>query len=164
MPGSSTNRTRRPPQALRRHRAAALIAAGVAALGIAGAVDAKPHKPPKPHPKLTLLTGTEEGVLRRGQIKVRVETDRGKRAKVTNHFVVDGYPADFPFNLRPQNAKLRDKSAVVKFGLSQRQKEVLDFAIKTCRGATVYLGVTVGRGTGSLTQALALPRDCVDTG
>jgi hypothetical protein len=83
---------------------------------------------------------------------------------VTNHFEVDGYPEDFPFELRPQTKRLRDHAAVLHFALSARQLEVLDFAIKTCRGATVGLGVTVGRGSGSLSQSLALPRDCVDTG
>ena len=83
---------------------------------------------------------------------------------MTNHFVVDGYPSDYPFDLRPQRKKLRDKTGVVHFKLSARQLEVLDFAIKTCRGATVDLGVSVGRGSGSLTRPLAIPRDCVDTG
>ena len=139
--------------------------AAVLALYVAAAVEAKPHKPPKPHPKLTLLTGTEQGVLRRKEIKVRVNTDRGSSVKVTNHFVVDGYPADFPFDLRPQKARFRNKTAVVKFKLSQRQQEVLDFAIKTCRGATVYLNAEVGkRGSGSLTQGLQIPASCADTG
>jgi hypothetical protein len=138
----------------------------VIALALVGAavVGAKPHKPPKPHPQLTLLTGSEEGVLRREMIKVRVTTDRGSKGKVTNHFVVDGYPADFPFDLRPQKVRFRNKVDVAKFSLSKRQLEVLDFAIKTCRGATVSLGVTVGRGSDTLTQSLRLPRDCVDTG
>jgi hypothetical protein len=110
------------------------------------------------------MTGTEEGVLRREEIKVRVDTDRGSVAKVTNHFVVEGYPEDFPFDLRPQTKKFHDHTAVVHFKLSARQLEVLDFAVKTCRGATVNLGVTVGRGSGALTQGLNLPNDCVDTG
>ena len=85
--------------------------------------------------------------------------------KVTNHFVVDGYPADFPFDLRPQSARFHNKTTVVKFSLSQRQQEVLDFAIKTCRGATVSLNAKVGkRGRGSLTQGLQIPGDCADTG
>ncbi len=127
--------------------------------------NAKPNKPPKPKPTLTLLTETEQGVLRRKQIKVRVDTNRGTRARVSNHFVVDGYPSDYPFDLRPQNVRFRKHTAVAKFNLSARQREVLDFAIKTCRGAYVDLKVEVGRrGTGSLTQALALPRDCADTG
>ncbi len=147
-------------------RVLTIVLACLAAVAVAGAVgaNAKPNKPPKPKPKLTLLTGTEEGVLRRGQIKVRVDTNRGSRARVTNHFVVDGYPADYPFNFRPEKKRLRDKTAVVKFKLSPRMKEVLDFAIKTCRGATVNLRVKVGRGSGSLTQSLQLPGDCVDTG
>lgn len=130
------------------------------------AVDAKPKppKPPKPKPSLTLLTGTEQGVLRHEEIKVRVDTNRGSEARVTNHFVVDGYPADYPFDFRPQTKKFRDRAAVVHFALSARQLEVLDFALKTCRGAHVTLGVTVGRGSGALSQSLALPDDCVDTG
>ena len=74
----------------------------------AGAVEAKPkpHKPPKPHPKLTLLTGTEEGVLRREADQgSRRHRPRLKRARVTNHFVVEGYPSDFPFDLRPQTGE-----------------------------------------------------------
>jgi hypothetical protein len=110
------------------------------------------------------LTGTEQGALRRKEIKVRVDTDRGSKARVTNHFVVDGYPSDYPFDLTPQTKKLRDKSGVFHFGLSARQLEVLDFAVKTCRGATVYLNVEVGRGTGALTQPLQIPSECVDTG
>jgi len=147
-------------------RAVTIVCACLAALAAAGAVGAgaKPHKPPKPKPSLTLLTGTEEGVLRRGQIKVRVDTNRGSEARVTNHFVVDGYPSDFPFNFPAEKKRFRDRTAVVKFNLSPRMEEVLDFAIKTCRGATVSLGVKVGRGSGSLTQSLALPGDCVDTG
>jgi hypothetical protein len=110
------------------------------------------------------MTGTEQGVLRREEIKVRIDTDRGSRAKVTNHFVVEGYPSDYPFDLLPQTKKLRDHTGVVHFPLSARQREVLDFAIKTCRGATVNLGVEVGRGSGSLVQGLNLPSDCVATG
>lgn len=102
--------------------------------------------------------------MRRKEIKVRVDTDHGSKARVTNHFVVDGYPSDYPFDLRPQKKKLRNKTGVVHFKLSARQREVLDFAIKTCRGATVYLNVEVGRGSGALTQPLQIPSDCVDTG
>lgn len=104
-------------------------------------------------------------MLRREQIKVRVDTDRGSSVKVTNHFVVEGYPSDFPFQLPQQKAKFRNKAAVVKFPLSQRQIEVLDFAIKTCRGATVSLNAKVGRrGTGSLAASLQLPADCARAG
>jgi hypothetical protein len=149
----------------------ALIAGGALALALAltiaaGVVDAKPkpHKPPKPHPRLTVMTGTEQGVLRREEIKVRIDTNRGSAARVTNHFVVEGYPSDYPFDLTPQTKKFRDHTTVVHFPLSARQREVLDFAIKTCRGATVNLGVTVGRGSGTLSQLLQIPRNCLDTG
>ena len=103
-------------------------------------------------------------MLRREEIKVRVDTDRGSSVKVTNHFVVDGYPSDFPFDLPRQKARFHSKTAVVKFPLSQRQLEVLDFAIKTCRGASVDLNATVGRGSAALNASLQLPADCVDTG
>ena len=146
-------------------RALKILLPSVVVLGLlAGAAESKPDKPPKPKPSLTLLTGTEQGVLRREMIKVRVDTNRGKSVRVTNHFVVDGYPADFPFDLRPQTEQFRDRTAVAKFKLSARQLEVLDFAIKTCRGATVNLRAEVGRGSGALTQSLAIPRDCADTG
>ncbi|MFL5871135.1 MAG: hypothetical protein ACJ75R_08630 [Solirubrobacterales bacterium] len=137
----------------------------IAAVGClaAGAV-AKPkpphhHKPPRP--KVELLTGTEQGVLRREQVKVGVQSKRGDEARVKARFVVDGYPDDFIFRLGPESAKLGDDGAgVAKLGLSPRQREVLDFAIKSCHGATLSISATVNNRTGHANGSLRMPSGC----
>jgi hypothetical protein len=132
------------------------IAVGLLAAG----ADAKPPKPkPKP-PELTLLTETEQGALRREAIKLAVESRRGSETRVTARFVVDGYPEDFPFRLGPETRKLKDDRAIVNLGLSPRMREVLDFAIKSCRGATLAIEAKVGRRTGHLDAGLRRPREC----
>jgi len=137
---------------------AALAALFALSLGASGGA-AKPPKP-KPRPKLTLLTTTEQGVLRRDAIKVRVESKRGVRATVEGQFVVDGFPDDFPFHVGPKHRRLRNGETTVRFDLSQRQREVLDFAIKSCHGASVTLTAKVdGRG-GRLSEELRMPADC----
>lgn len=116
------------------------------------------HKPPKP--KVALLTGTEQGVLRRELIKVGVESKRGDEARVQAEFVVDGYPEDYVFRLGPESAKLRGGHGVAKLGLSPRQREVLDFAIKSCHGATLAISATVNNRTGHANFSLEMPSDC----
>ena len=76
--------------------------------------------------------------------------------------MVDGFPDDFIFRLGPESAKLRNHEGVAKLELSQRQLEVLDFAIKSCHGATLAITATVGKGTGRLNGSLAMPADCRD--
>jgi hypothetical protein len=155
-------RRRSGQEALRRHRAAALIAALAALFALAltaGGGAAKPPKP-KPRPKLTLLTTTEEGALSREAIRIRVESRRGERATVEGTFVVDGFPDDFPFQLGPKRGRLRKGEATVRFDLSQRQREVLDFAIKSCHGASVALVAKVGERKGRLSEDLRMPVDC----
>ena len=126
-----------------------------------GSAAAKPKPPPKPPPpELTLRTGTEQGVLRRGEIKISVEAKRAKRVTVTGVFTVDGYPEDYVFNLGPERESIRDGDAQIKFELSPRQKEVLDFAIKSCHGATVAMTAKTEKRTGTLGAGLKLPRDC----
>jgi len=117
------------------------------------------HKPPPP--KVELLTGTEQGVLRREEVKVGVKSKRGDEARVQARFVVDGYPDDFTFRLGPVSAKLgNDGEGVAKLGLSPRQKEVLDFAIKSCHGATLAISATVNNRTGHTSGSLQMPSDC----
>jgi hypothetical protein len=116
------------------------------------------HKPPKP--KVELLTGTEQGVLRREEVKVGVRSKRGDEARVQARFVVDGYPEDFIFRLGPVSAKLKRGDGVAHLGLSPRQKEVLDFAIKSCHGATLAISATVNNRTGRASAALRMPTDC----
>jgi hypothetical protein len=116
------------------------------------------HKPPKP--KVELLTDSEQGVLRRELVKVGVESKRGDEARVEARFVVDGYPEDYIFRLGPDSAKLRDGDGVAALGLSPRQREVLDFAIKSCHGATLAISATVNGRTGHANVSLKLPSDC----
>jgi hypothetical protein len=159
--GSLTPRHGRRQEALRRHRVAALVAVAAAALtATAVAKPPKPHHPKPPKPKLELLTGTEQGALRREEIKVAVRSKRGEAARVQARFVVDGYPDDYVFRLGPDSAKLNGGDGVAHLGLSPRQKEVLDFAIKSCHGATLAITATVGKGTGHLNGSLRMPAGC----
>jgi hypothetical protein len=161
LPGSVTTRNRRREKALRRLRAAALVALGATALtASAVAKPPEPHHPKPPKPKLELLTGTEQGALRREEIKVAVRSKRGEEARVQARFVVDGFPDDYIFRLGPESAKLTGGDGVAHLGLSPRQKEVLDFAIKSCHGATLAITATVGKGTGHLNASLKMPADC----
>jgi hypothetical protein len=129
----------------------------------AAASEAKPDKPPKPpKPKLDLLTATEQGALRREEIKVGVTSRRGEEARVVARFVVDGFPDDFVFRLGPESTKLRDNDGVAHLELSQRQLEVLDFAVKSCHGATLAITAEVGKGTGHLNASLKTPTECSD--
>ena len=142
----------------------------IALAAIAGvsviAVDAsaKPDHKPKPKPKLTLLTTSEEAALSKRAIKVAVESKAGEKVRVQARFVVDGFPEDFVFRLGPESKKLRDRQATVKLKLSPRKREVLDFAIKSCRGASVDLEATAAKRTGRLSAQLQLPDDCAETG
>jgi hypothetical protein len=106
------------------------------------------------------LTATEQGALRREEIKVAVRSKRGEQARVQARFVVDGFPDDYIFRLGPDSAKLKGGDGVAHLGLSQRQREVLDFAIKSCHGATLAVTATVGKGTGHLNGTLKMPADC----
>ena len=139
----------------------AFVATTAALLVVAAGSEAKPDKPPKPpKPKLELLTGSQQGALRREEIKVGVNSRRGEEARVVARFVVDGYPDDFTFRLGPESTKLRDNDGVAHLQLSQRQLEVLDFAIKSCHGATLAITAEVGKGTGHLNASLKTPAEC----
>ncbi len=132
----------------------------LAVLATGGAAISKPKPPPKPKPKLELLTKTEEAALRKRAIKVAVESRRGAKVRAEATLVVDGFPEDFVFKLGPDREKLRDDSATVRFPLSARKREVLDFAIKSCRGATISVRAEVGKGKGFLDGSLAQPPEC----
>lgn len=111
-----------------------------------------------------MLTGTEQGALRREAIKIEVDSRRGEEARAKANFVVDGYPEDFFFRLGPETEKLRNGEATIRFGLSPRKREVLDFAIKSCRGASLDLTATAAKRTGHLGAQLRLPKDCAAAG
>ena len=141
-------------------RPIALLTA-VAALGLPlAAAESKPKPPKPPKPEITLKTKTEEAALQRGSIKVLVEAKRAKKVTVSADFVVDGYPDDFFFELGPKRERVKQGTAKVKFPLSSRQKEVLDFAIKSCRGASLAIVAKTKQRTGKLDEELALPSDC----
>jgi hypothetical protein len=140
-----------------------LAAAGLLVLALlqVGAASAKPKPPPKPPPpELTLRTGSEQGVLRRGEIKIAVDAKRAKKVTVTAIFTVDGFPEDYVFNLGPQRKSVGDGDAQIRFALSPRQKEVLDFAIKSCHGASLAITAKTEKRTGTLQAGLKMPSDC----
>jgi hypothetical protein len=139
------------------------LAAAVGGIAIAADAPAKPDHKPKPKPKLTLLTLSEEAALQKQAIKIAVRSKAGEKVRVQAQFVVDGFPEDFVFRLGPEGKRLRDREAKVKLKLSPRQREVLDFAIKSCRGASLDLEATAAKRTGNLSAELTLPSDCVDT-
>jgi hypothetical protein len=146
------------PQGKRRRAVAGLL---VLALVPAGGASAKPKPPPKPPPpQLTLRTGSEKGVLRRGEIRIAVDAKRAKHVTVAAVFTVDGYPSDYVFNLGPRRSSIRDGDAQIRFPLSPRQKEVLDFAIKSCHGASLAITAKTEKRTGTLSAGLKMPRDC----
>ena len=141
-------------------RLAALSGAVVVALVVTGAAAAKPHPPKPPKPTVTLLTSNQDGALRHEAIKAEVLAKRAKQVRAKAQLVVDGYPDDFSFRLGPVDAKVRDRQAKVRFGLSPRQLEVLDFAAQTCRGATISVSAKAAGRTGVASGALAVPNDC----
>jgi hypothetical protein len=128
------------------------VLTGLAALVAGGAALAKPKPPPKPKPKLELLT--------KRAIKIGVESKRGRKVGAEATLVVDGFPDDFVFKLGPDREKLRNDEATLRFPLSARKREVLDFAIKSCRGATISVRAEVGKGKGFLNGNLRRPSDC----
>lgn len=129
-----------------------------AAAFIAAGSEAKP-KPKPPKPQVTVLTASEEGALRTKSIKVLVEGKRGK-ASAEGTMLVDGYPEDYNFKLGPDGKKLKGGEAKLRFGLSPRKLEVLDFAIKTCRGTTVTVTGKVAGRSRTRSADLALPSGC----
>jgi hypothetical protein len=98
--------------------------------------------------------------LRREAIKVRVESRRGSETRAKAGFVIDGYPEDYAFRLGPETGRLGGNDAVIRFKLSPRMLEVLDFAIKSCRGATLSISAKVGNRVGTLGTGLRRPREC----
>ena len=140
-----------------------LAIAALAVAGVAGVPAGAEPKPPKPKPKLELMTTTQEKVLERRLIKVRVDSKRGDRVTAKGTLVIDGYPDDFPFKLATQRERLRKREANVKWRLNAREREVLDFAIKSCRPATVKVRARIGKGKrdgARLHKHLKRPAEC----
>jgi hypothetical protein len=68
--------------------------------------------------------------------------------------VVDGFPEDFTFKLGPESKPLKRGQAKVRFPLSARKREVLEFAAQACDDATVAVEARAARRTGKLEATL----------
>ena len=133
-------------------RALAILAAPLIALGPASAPADESEREPKPSVKL--LTETQRAVLRNDAVKVRVRSQRGRKARVEADLLVEGFPDDYRFALGPESRRLRDDRAKVRLPLSARQAEVLAFAEQACDGATLRLEAHAGRATARATRPL----------
>jgi hypothetical protein len=124
-----------------------------AALAIAGAALAKPDEP-KPKPKVELLTESQQEALEKRAIKVAVSSKRGDAVRAEATLVVDGFPDDFTFKLGPESKPLKRRQAKLRFPLSSRKREVLEFAAQACDPATVEVDARAAGKTGRLKASL----------
>ena len=147
LPRRRAARHRRGQEALRRHRAAALIRLAAvdppsAGRSTAAATRAPPKpdrrpKPPKPKPpEVDPADRHRAGVAaqRRDQGRGRGEARR-QDARVEAGSSSTAFPRTSSSTSARSARKLATTTRQVRFELSPRQKEVLDFAIKSCRGA-----------------------------
>lgn len=109
---------------------------------------------------MTVLTTTEMGALENRQIKVQVTAKKAETATVSGTLLIDGFPDDFSFKLGAKSVSLKDGTGKARWGLSARKREVLDFAIKSCRPASVTVKATARGRSRTVTQDLAVPADC----
>jgi hypothetical protein len=144
-----------------RRACATLLGAPLAAAAIGGVAAAKPddEPKPKPKPKLELLTVSQEAAVRKGAIKFEIRSKRGNEVRVKATLVVEAFPADYTFHLRPESKRLRNRKAKVPLRLSPRQREVLAFSAQACDGATLDAQARAARRTGRLTAKLP-PESC----
>ena len=126
-----------------------------AALAIAAGALAKPDEPkPQPKPKLELLTASQQEALATRSIKVAVSSKRGRQVRGEATLVVDGFPDDFTFKLGPETKPLKRSQAKLRFPLSSRKREVLEFAAQACDAATVSVDARAAQQTGTLEATL----------
>jgi hypothetical protein len=133
-----------------------------AALALAAGALAKPDEPkpePKPKPKLELLTSSQQEALEKRAIKVAVRSKRGEKVRAEATLVVDGFPDDFTFKLGPESKRLKRRQANLRFPLSARKREVLEFAAQACDEATLDVEARAARKTGTL-EAKLLSEGC----
>jgi hypothetical protein len=127
----------------------------VAAFAIAAGALAEPDEPkPKPKPKLELLTASQQEALDKRAIRVAVRSKRGKKVRADATLVVDGFPAPYAFKLGPESERLKRRKAKLRFRLSSRKREVLEFAAQACDKATVDVRARAARRTGKLKATL----------
>jgi hypothetical protein len=146
---------------VKRCRTFARVVPVVAALLIAAPVSAKPDHPPKPKPpRLELLTRSQDAALRQQRLKFGVESETGRRVRVTAELVVEGIPEDFHFQLEPQRERLHHGQAKVSMELSRRQREVLAFGEQACMRADVNAQAKVGSRVRTIHDSLRKSPDC----
>jgi hypothetical protein len=127
----------------------------VAVLALAAGARAKPDEPPpQPKPKLELLTASQQEALDQRAIRVAVSSKRGKTVRADATLVVEGFPADYTFKLGPESERLKRRQAKLRFPLSARKREVLEFAAQACDNATVDVEARAARKTGTLEGTL----------
>jgi hypothetical protein len=127
----------------------------VAALVIAAGAFAKPDDPqPQPKPKLEMVTASQQQALDERAITVAVSSKRGKKVRADATLVVEGFPADYTFKLGPESKPLKRRQAKLRFPLSARKREVLEFAAQACDKATVEVEARAARKTGRLEATL----------
>jgi hypothetical protein len=137
----------------------ATLGAAAALATVAGAL-AKPDEPkPPPKPKLELLTASQEEALDKRAIRVAVRSKRGSKVRADATLVVDGFPAPYTFKLGPESKRLKRSQANLRFPLSARKREVLEFAAQACDDATIAVEARAARATGRLEGTLR-SEDC----
>jgi hypothetical protein len=109
---------------------------------------------------VTVLTTTEIGALENRSIKVQIGAKKAKRATASGTLLIDGYPDDFSFKLGAKTVNVKNGTGKARWGLSARKREVLDFAIKSCRPASVTVKAEARGRSRTVTQDLALPGGC----
>jgi hypothetical protein len=136
----------------------------VIALALAGAAAAKPgddHKPPKPpKPTVAVLTTTELGALENRSIKAQIGAKKTNTATASGTLLIDGFPDDFSFKLAAKRVNVKNGTGKARWGLSARKREVLDFAIKSCRPASVTVKAEARGRSRTVSADLAVPSDC----
>ena len=142
-----------------------IVAGGLgaaAALAIAAGALAKPDEPkPPPKPKLELLTASQQEALATRSIKVAVSSKRGRQVRGEATLVVDGFPDDLHVQARPgvQAAEARYQ-AKLRFPLSARKREVLEFAAQACDTGDGWRSRPAPRDRPARSSATLPPEGC----
>ena len=139
-----------------------IVAGGLgaaAALAIAAGAFAKPDEPkPPPKPKLELRTASQQEALATRSIKVAVSSKRGRQVRGEATLVVDLFPPH-TLKLGPESKQLKRGKAKLRFPLSARKREVLEFAAQACDQATLAVEARAAGQTGTLNATLH-PEGC----
>jgi hypothetical protein len=139
-----------------------IVAGGLgaaAALAIAAGALAKPDEPkPPPKPKLELLTASQQEALATRSIKVAVSSKRGRQVRGEATLLVDLFPPH-TLKLGPESKRLKRDKAKLRFPLSARKREVLEFAAQACDTATLAVEARAAGQTGTL-DAILRPEGC----